>query len=372
MNQEQEKTIDRFGLVQAYQNASSKADFLYMLMNLEAVQAQSGMMAYIRQMLQTIREYVRHRALALAKGLVLSIFPGKGNKPAAEYERFEETPEFSEQMDGLWRALGIDYEAYSDREVIRQHDELSDALKTQGYEKEAVRCMEYDTETGIFAVPELLSGDERKESPARWRSFAVLSKTEYERLAAYFGEREHEEQPLKVLDVGLLSGDIIVDAEPDIVREYLSERETTAIEEDCLENEEKEEEEAPDDKEQEKQEIDAFSDWLDRINAAREKCAAQGLSRTAAAAALFLHEHGLEKRDGRWVQIITYKTGTVQEKPLTVELVKGIDREQEARLLNAAYRREALEKADLESRQEKEQQRDVDIPTRNKRTEIDR
>jgi len=362
MKRERDKPmIDKFGLVQEYQNATSKEDFLYMLMNLEAVQAQSSMMAYIRQILQTIREYARHRTLALAKGLVLSIFPGRGKETAKEYERFEDTPEFTEQMDSLWKALGIDYDAYSDREAIRQHDELSETLKAQGYDEKAFSRMEYDAKAHIFSVPEVLTTEERSEEPVRWRSFAVLSKMEYERFQAYMEDRseEHTEaaeaQQIKVFDTELLSGDIIVAAEAEILRGYLAEIEAADIDEPHPDTEEERQEET-DEVEQEKNSVDSFAEWLDRICASGKRCEKLGLSHTAAAVTLFLQKHGLEKRDGQWVKIVTEKTGVVHEKPLTEDLIKSIDRDREARLLNMSYRSESLEKDDRESRMKQEEQ----------------
>ena len=59
MDDKKERMIDRFDLVRTYQKADPKEDFLYMLLNLEAVQAQSGMVAYIREVLQCMRQYAR-------------------------------------------------------------------------------------------------------------------------------------------------------------------------------------------------------------------------------------------------------------------------------------------------------------------------
>ena len=385
MKMEHERpAIDRFGLVQAYQKAANKEDFLYMLMNLEAVQAQSGMMAYIRQMLTTIREYARLRALSIAKGLILSIFPGKRKEESSkEYMRFEDTPEFAQQMDGLWRALGIDYDAYGDREVLRQYDEISSVLQEQGHTDVTIRHIEYDPESGIFSMPDI-ADEEGRTDAARWRSFAILSQSEYMRLTAYAEDKkdsepnestdeaaaDHKENEIRAFSGELLSGDIIVNADLSVVREYLAKREADEIREEYREKEE--EQENSEDTEQEKAASDSFSDWLDRIDAARERCEAMGLTRTADAAALFLQDHGLEKRKDSWVRIITSESGAVNEEPLTEGFEKGIDRDREARLLNMSYRKEALEKAEREKGQEKEMQQEQIIPARSRRTEIDR
>ena len=90
--EEREKTIDRFDLVRTYQNAESKEDFLYMLLNLEAVQAQSSMVSYIREVLHCMKQYARQHTLAVIKGIISSVFPGKKENSGEVYERWEDTP----------------------------------------------------------------------------------------------------------------------------------------------------------------------------------------------------------------------------------------------------------------------------------------
>ena len=48
-----------------------------MLLNLEAVQAQSSMVSYIREVLHCMKQYARQHTLAVIKGIVSSVFPGK-------------------------------------------------------------------------------------------------------------------------------------------------------------------------------------------------------------------------------------------------------------------------------------------------------
>ena len=381
MEEEREKTIDRFDLVRTYQNAESKEDFLYMLLNLEAVQAQSSMVSYIREVLHCMKQYARQHTLAVIKGIVSSVFPGKKENSGEVYERWEDTLEFAKQMDSLWRALGIDFEVYSDRDVLRKQEELSAFLKEQDYGDEAVSRMEYDQNTGIFSIP----GERTEETDAAHREklcFIVLSKADYERLTAYAKEnREQGEQDPEpvgdAFDRQLLSGEIIVAADSRIVRQFLSEFGEAGMEKDDSESPEEETEEREETQGREKSDhddmsVETFSDWLDRISASREKCAAMGFERTAAAAGHLLMEYGLEKKDGKWVQVLASEDGTIREKPLTEELVLGIDRDMEARTLNLSYQREALERTEKQDRQEKEVVNEQSIQTGRKRADIDR
>lgn len=381
MEEEREKTIDRFDLVRTYQNAESKEDFLYMLLNLEAVQAQSSMVSCIREVLHCMKQYARQHTLAVIKGIVSSVFPGKKENSGEVYERWEDTPEFAKQMDSLWRALGIDFEVYSDRDVLRKQEELSAFLKEQDYGDEAVSRMEYDQNTGIFSIPDELT----EEADAAHREklcFTVLSKADYERLIAYSNENreqgEHDPEPVvEAFDRQLLSGDVIVAADSRIVRQFLSESEEAGMDRENRESPEEETEDREETKGQEKLDHDdmsvgAFSDWLDRISVSREKCAVMGFERTAAAAGHFFKEHGLEKKDGKWVQVLASEDGTIREKPLTDELVLSIDRDMEARTLNLSYQREALERTEKQDRQEKEVVNEQSIQTGRKRADIDR
>ena len=167
MEEERERTIDRFDLVRTYQNAESKEDFLYMLLNLEAVQAQSSMVSYIREVLHCMKQYARQHTLAVIKGIVSSVFPGKKENSGEVYERWEDTPEFAEQMDSLWRALGIDYEVYNNQTRSYRTRNRYVPLMNEAYRRMRARDLSDKRTAGKMAALKEKSRKRRKRSQNR-------------------------------------------------------------------------------------------------------------------------------------------------------------------------------------------------------------